>query len=490
MKIVIAGGGTAGWAAAVALSKQLGPLLDIALVESDEIGTIGVGESTIPPMRSFHRLAGIDEAEFMRATSAVFKLGIQFENWRKDGDSYFHSFGQVGRGAWLADFQHIWLEAKARGFTDSLEDFCLELRAARANKFVQSEKVPMAYAYHLDATAYARYLRGICESRGVRRIEGKIQRVEQNADTGFIEKLVLENGTIVEGDLFIDCTGFRGLLIEQTLKTGYEDWSHWLPTDRAFAVQTKAIGKPVPYTVAMAHESGWQWRIPLQHRMGNGFVYCSEFMSDDEAKQRFQENLEGEALTEPRLLRFRTGRRLKAWNKNCIALGLSSGFLEPLESTSIFLMMIGVTRLIQHFPFSGITSSLVDRYNDLTKQELERIRDFVILHYKVTEREDTPFWRRCKNQEVPESLAERLKLFEESGHIYEVDIDIFQRASWLQVMFGQGLEPQTWHPFAKLLNDEELKKSLDRLSMNMKKAVEAMPAHHDFIERYCKANPS
>jgi tryptophan halogenase len=486
-KIVIAGGGTAGWAAASALSKQLGPLLDMTLVESEALGTVGVGEATIPPMRVFHRLAGVEEREFMQASQATFKLGIQFEDWGRIGDKYIHSFGQIGKGTWLGDFHHFWLHAKSKGFAGSLDDYCFELLAAREGKFQLSDKGQINYAYHLDATRYARFLRDLCEARGVKRIEGKIEQVTQNADTGFIETLVLDDGRVVEGDLFIDCTGFRSILIEQTLKTGYEDWAHWLPTDSAFAVQTASTGPAMPYTRSIARTAGWQWRIPLQHRVGNGLVYSSHFLDEDRARDELLANLDGQPLTEPRLIRYRTGRRLKAWNKNCVALGLSSGFLEPLESTSIHLMMIGVTRLIQLFPFNGITESVVNRYNALSKLELERIRDFIILHYKLTERDDTPFWEYCKHQEVPKSLSERLALFEDSAHIYQAEGDLFQLASWLQVMLGQGLEPKGYHHVARLMPAEQLKQSLSQLRETIARVVAGMPPHQAFVEKYCKA---
>lgn len=486
-KVVIAGGGTAGWAAAVALSKQLGALLEIALVESDDIGTVGVGEASIPPMRSFHRLSGIDEQEFMRETQATFKLGIQFENWGDVGESYIHSFGQIGKSTWLAEFQHVWLHAKQLGFAGSLDNYCFELMAAKKGKFAIPEKGSINYAYHFDAGLYARFLRNICVQRGVKRIEGKIAQVKQNSSTGYIESLVLESGMAIEGDLFIDCTGFRALLIEKALHTPYEDWSHWLPTDSAYALQTQTTSAPVPLTRSIARGSGWQWKIPLQHRVGNGWVYCSEYQNDDSALQELLEHVDGEVLTEPRLIKYRTGRRKKVWNKNCVALGLSSGFLEPLESTSIYLMMIGVSRLIQMFPSQGIKQSQVDHYNQVAQLEMERIRDFIILHYKVTKREDTPFWVRCKNQAVPDSLRERIELFKETAHVYQADGDLFQLASWLQVMLGQGLYPDAYHPLGQLMSEGQLKEALGALQANISGVVERMPLHADFVSRYCPA---
>jgi len=484
-KVVIAGGGTAGWVAAAAISKQLGHLVDIILVESDDIGTIGVGEASIPPMRTFHRLAGVDERSFMRETQATFKLGIQFENWRQLGDSYIHAFGEVGKNTWLADFHHIWLEARTHGLAEPLDSYCPETQAALAHKFALSENGGLNYAYHLDAGRYAQYLRGLCETRGVTRVEGKITQVQQSPDTGFIESLLLESGETLNGDLFVDCTGFRGLLIEQCLKTGYEDWTHWLPTDRALAVQTSSEQPAPPYTRAIARDSGWQWQIPLQQRVGNGLVYCSQFQSEEAAQEQLLDNLPGKPLTEPKLIRYQTGRRKKMWHKNCVALGLASGFVEPLESTSIYLVMIGITRLLQLFPFDGITESAIRHYNETARVELEGIRDFIILHYKLTERTDTGFWRHCRDQAVPDSLAHRIDLYRDAGQIKPGELDLFRLASWLQVMHGQGLEPQGHHHFARLMTTEQLSGSLNSLRESIARSVEKLPNHQDFIKRYC-----
>ncbi|MEJ2816475.1 tryptophan halogenase family protein [Caulobacter sp. CCG-8] len=484
-RVVVAGGGTAGWMAAAALAKQLGPLLDITLVESDEIGTVGVGESTIPTARTFNALLGIDEPAFMRATQATFKLGISFENWGQIGDRYIHSFGQVGKSNWMGSFHHFWLQAKAAGFGGELGDYCFELKAAEADKFSVGEGPELNYAYHLDATLYGGFLRKMSEALGVKRVEGKIGQVQQNAETGFIEALVLENGDRVEGDLFVDCTGFRGLLIEQTLKAGYEDWGHWLPTNSALAVQTKSTGPAVPYTRAIAHTAGWRWKIPLQHRVGNGLVYSNEYMSDDEARATLLEALDGERLIEPRVIRYRTGRRLKTWSKNCVALGLASGFVEPLESTSIHLIMIGVTRLMQLFPFTGFSEAVIARYNQQAVDELEKIRDFIILHYKLTERTDSPFWDRCRTMEVPDSLAHRIELFRESAQAFQAPGELFQVDSWLLVMLGQRLQPTGYHQMGRLMPPEELRGALSGLSANIARAVGGLPGHQAFLERYC-----
>ncbi|RJF90834.1 tryptophan 7-halogenase [Sphingomonas cavernae] len=486
-RVVIAGGGTAGWIAAVALSKQLGTLLDITLVESDQIRTVGVGESTVPTAHTFHHLIGIDEQEFMRETGSSFKLGINFENWGEIGDRYIHSFGTLGKSTWMADFHHLWLHARGEGLAGELEDYCLELQAAEQGKFATSDQFKVNYAYHLDAGYYARYLRRLSEAAGVRRVEGKIASVEQHPQTGFIQSLLLESGERIEGDLFIDCTGFRGLLIEQTLKAGFEDWSHWLPNNSALPVQTRSVGPAMPYTSAIAHDAGWLWRIPLQHRVGTGLVYCSDYLSDDEALARLHQMIEGEILIEPWSIRFKAGRRLKVWEKNCIALGLASGFVEPLESTSIHMIMIAVTRLIQLFPFNGCDDALQRRYNDLSQNEIEKIRDFIILHYHLTERDDSPFWRQVRTMEIPDTLAQRLALFGENAHAYQITEELFRIDSWVQVMLGQRLRPAGHHQLGRLMRPEQLRQALLDLKTNIGKAVAGMPSHQDFLNRYCPA---
>ena len=381
----------------------------------------------------------------MRATSATFKLGIAFENWGDIGEKYVHSFGRTGKESYLADFQHFWLRGLKEGINADFGDYCYELQAAKAGKFATSAQSKINYAYHLDATAYAKFLRGFSEKLAVKRIEGKIVDVNKSAPSGMIESLTLDSGQEIEGDLFIDCTGFRGLLIEQALHTGYEDWSHWLPCDSAVAVQTKTTDNPLPYTRSIAHCAGWRWKIPLQHRVGNGLVFCSQYMSDDEAKKTLLESVEGEVLTQPKVLKFRTGRRRKMWNKNCVALGLSSGFVEPLESTSIHLIITGLVRLIRLFPFSGMQESLINEYNGQARIELEKIRDFIILHYHVTSRDDSPFWAYCKTMDVPDTLLHRIKLFKESAQAFQLDGELFRVDSWTQVMIGQGVLPLHYH---------------------------------------------
>ena len=480
-RVVIAGGGTAGWTVAAALVKNLGPLLAITLVESDAIGTVGVGESTIPTARRFHELIGLDEQAFVRATGASFKLGIAFEDWARVGDRYFHSFGVTGPSTWMADFQHMWLEAREQGFAGELGDYCLELQAAKEGKFQGGRGSPLNYAYHLDATAYGQFLRRIAEPQGVQRVEGKIAEVKVAPDSGFIEALVLESGETVEGDLFIDCTGFRGLLIEGALATGWDDWSHWLPTDSALAVQTEAVGPARPYTRAVAHRAGWQWQIPLQHRVGNGLVYCSRFMSDDEAQALLAERVEGPMLTEPRLIRFKAGSRRKEWHKNCVAIGLASGFVEPLESTSIHLIMIAVTRLMQLFPFGGVNEAVAERYNDVARREIEGIRDFIILHYYLNER-DEPFWQECRSLDIPASLAERIALFREGANAYQAADELFRTDSWVQVMLGQRLTPRSHHAMGQLMPPERLRTALAGAAEKVRQAVARLPAHQAFLD--------
>jgi len=485
-KVVIAGGGTAGWMAAASLSKLLGKSFDITLVESDEIATVGVGEAAIPTLTAFHRLLGINEQAFMKATHSTFKLGINFENWKKGDDEYMHGFGRVGKECWAGEFQHFWLHGKQNNIDFAFDKYSPEIQAAKAEKFALS-KGGLNYSYHLDATLYAKFLRDFSEAHGVKRIEGKIVDVAKECKTGDIKSLQLANGNVIKGQLFIDCTGFAGLLIEKALHTGYEDWSHWLPCDSAVAVQTKSVSDPLPYTRSIARESGWQWRIPLQHRVGNGLVFCSKYLADEEAKNLLMESIEGEAINQPRVIKFKTGRRRKGWNKNCVALGLSSGFLEPLESTSIHLIMSGVLRLIRLFPFEGITPSTVNEYNQQLGSELEHIRDFIILHYHATEREDTPFWQHCKNMEIPESLKQRLDLFEDTGRVFTSEGELFRVDSWTQVMLGQGVYPKQYHQIAAIMKQHELERFLGDIRQTIDKAIAGLPSHQSFLNDYCRS---
>ena len=485
-KVVIAGGGTAGWMTAAGLSKILGKGLEIELVESDEIGTVGVGEATIPTLLFYNNMLGVSEKDFLNATHGTFKLGIKFENWRDVGKDYLHAFGSTGKNFWAAGFHNFWMKGQELGIEHGFGDYCLERRAAEAGKFAHLPKNGLNYAYHLDATAYGQFLRKFSENLGVKRSEGKISNVKTCPTTGNIQSLQLESGEVVEGDLFIDCTGFRGLLIEQTLHSGYEDWSHWLPCDRAMPAQTHSVGPPEPYTRSVAHGAGWRWRIPLQHRVGNGLVYCSRYMSDDEANSLLLESIDGEPITEPRVIRFQTGRRLKQWNKNCVAVGLSSGFLEPLESTSIHLIQQSILRLIKMFPREGIKQVDIDEFNKQTLNSFDNVRDFIILHYHATERTDTAFWRHCRNMEIPKSLDQRLTLFRETGRLFLGDAELFVD-SWPQVMIGQGVLPQEYHAVVDTMDEDELKSFLLQIRSNIDNTVTKMPSHSEYIEKYCKA---
>lgn len=490
-RVVIVGGGTAGWMTAAGLSKSLGPVLDITLVESDVIGTVGVGEAVIPLIKSFHALLELDEAEFMKAVNGTFKLGIEFENWGQLGDSYFHPFGPTGVEAWAAQFHHYWLKARRQGQeNDALRRFSLEASMASAGKFTLASDPQPQFAYHFDASLYARLLRRLSEDNGVRRVEGKVVDVDVHPDSGHIQSVQMESGETIEGDLFIDCSGFRGLLIQQVLETPWEDWSHWLRNDRAVAVQTESVGAPAPYTRCTARPSGWQWKIPLQNRVGNGLVYCSQYLSDDDARKSLLDNLEGDPITEPRLIRFRTGRRANQWVKNCVAVGLSSGFLEPLESTSIHLIQNSVLRLVRMFPADGIDQTEVQQFNNETTTEIEQIRDFIILHYKVTQRGDSPYWIDCRDMEVPEHLAHKIALFESNARAVRENNEMFRERSWAAVMLGQGIEPTGYHPFVDNLSDPQLQGLMQQVKTNVARIVAASPSHQEFLRGYCAADES
>jgi tryptophan 7-halogenase len=486
-RVVIAGGGTSGWITAAILSHQLGKVLDITLVESEEIGTIGVGESTVPPMRIFNKLLGIDEQEFMRETAATFKLAIWFENWGLKGDRYIHPFGVSGQSSWACEFHHFWLRSQKMGLTAGLGDYCVEWMAADQGKFFTGPEAKTNFAYHIDAALYAKFLRKLSERHGVKRVEGKIEKVNQNADSGFIESLTLASGEVIEGDLFIDCTGFRGLLIEQTLHTGFEDWSHWLPCDTAVAIQTENVGPVQPYTSAIAHDAGWRWNIPLQHRSGNGWVFCNRYMSVDEATSQLLAAVPGKQTRDPWTVKIRTGRRRKAWNKNCVAIGLAGGFVEPLEATSIHIIMMTAARLLHLFPFNGVDQSLVDQFNKETKAEIEEIRDFIVLHYNTTERQDTPFWRYCKNMEIPESLKLRIQLFKDVGHAIQNNGELFRVDSWVHVLLGQRVMPRSYHAAADVMEADRLQQYLGNFKAGVKNTVAVMPSHQKFLEQYCPA---
>lgn len=492
-KVVITGGGTAGWMAAAVLAKTFGPKLQVHLLESSQIGTVGVGEATIPQIRLFNRYLGLDENDFLRECRGTFKLGIQFNGWRQANDSYLHAFGDIGLAYGLTPFHHYWLRAWREKSAHDLWSYSLNTTAAMDQRFARLERIegtPLAginYAFHFDASLYAQYLRRYSEQRGVVRTEGKVVDVHLRGEDGFIEAVQLEDGQLIHGDLFIDCSGFRGLLIEQALKTGYQDWTHWLPCDRAVAVQCTRGESLLPYTQANARQAGWQWRIPLQHRTGNGYVYCSEYMSDDQAATTLLNNLDGEAFGEPRLLRFATGRRNKFWRRNCVALGLASGFMEPLESTSIHLIQSGISRLIKMFPDGGFDPLLIDEYNQRTVEEFESIRDFLILHYHANRRDDSSFWQARAAMSIPDGLQRKMDLFQSTGEIFRGADELFTEGSWLQVLWGQGIQPRRQHPASEVLTPSQLTEYLSTIRKTIKRTVSKMPSHADFVNHHCRA---
>ncbi|RYD59983.1 MAG: tryptophan 7-halogenase [Sphingomonadales bacterium] len=492
-RIVIVGGGTAGWMCAAACVARLDPKrYDVRLVESDEIGTVGVGEATLPQMKDFNDLLGVDEAEFMTATQATFKLGIEFVDWGHIGARYVHPFGQFGRPIGEAEFFHYWL--RARETAGPLSDYCLAIAVGNANRFDFPAKNPayakasFSYAYHLDASLYARYLRKWSEAKGLKRIEGLVESVAQHPESGNVASITLASGDVIEGDLFVDCSGFRGLLIEQTLETGIEDWSHWLPCDRAMAVPCDRVGELVPYTRSTAREAGWQWRIPLQHRTGNGYVYASQFLSDDEAASLLLSRLDGAPQADPRALRFKACKRRKAWNRNVIAMGLASGFLEPLESTSIYLVQMAVAFLLTLMPEQAeIDPSLEREYNRVMDVEYDRIRDFLILHYRATTRDDAEIWRYCRAMAIPDSLSDKIERFRHRGHIREYRDGLFGPPSWQSVFIGQGVIPTGHDAMADLMPEAVLTERMASLRALIGNTAGAMPSHADTVLRHCDA---
>lgn len=484
-RITIIGGGTAGWMTAAALARFLERGWLITLVESDAIGTVGVGEATIPQIHHFNRLLGLDEAAFVRATKGSFKLGIAFEGWRAPGHRYMHAFGQIGRNLGLPPFYHYWLRGRAAE-EDSLDAYSVAAQAAYAGRFAPPDPARPAaagghaYAYHFDAGLYAAFLRQYAEARGVTRIEGMIASVQRDGASGDITAVALADGRRAEGDLFVDCSGFRGLLIEETLGAGYDEWSHWLPCDRALAVPSEHGGPVMPYTRAIAREAGWQWQIPLQHRVGNGYVYASSHISDDDAATALLARLPGTALAEPRPLRFVAGRRRSVWHHNVVAIGLSSGFLEPLESTSIHMIQSGIERLLLRLPTDAPTDADRTAFNADAAQEIERIRDFIILHYAANGR-DEPFWQERRNADLPDSLMSRIELFRSSGRIDRAERDLFTDYAWQQVLIGQGVIPQRWHPLVNQLNDSDISAFLVTARRSVAGSVAAMPTHAEYI---------
>ncbi len=494
MHFVIVGGGSAGWMAAAALAQAIEGAHPISLIESEEIGTVGVGEATIPPLQFFNKVLGINEREFVRATQASFKLGIEFRHWGRAGQRYFHQFGEFGANIDGISFHQFWLRLKASGHPHPLSDYSPAAIAAEQCRFLPPfptmprDMPQLAYAYHFDAGLYARFLRSYAEQRGVVRHEGRIVHVDRDGESGLIEGLRLQDGRNIAGDFFLDCSGFQGLLIERTLGTGFEDWSQWLPCDRALALPCERNEEGfVPYTRSTAHQAGWQWRIPLQHRTGNGHVYCSNYVSDEQAARILLANLDGKALAEPKLLRFTAGRRKLFWNGNCVALGLAGGFMEPLESTSLHLVQSAVFRFLSLLPYSASPDPTAsDEFNRLSIAEYEQIRDFIILHYVANGR-DEPFWRDCQQMSIPDTLAHRLELFRSRGKVARHDGQLFADASWVAVMLGQGVEPRRWDPVADIMPIAELQQKADGLRTKLHAAVARMPSHRQFIENNCKA---
>jgi tryptophan halogenase len=492
-KVVIVGGGTAGWMVAAALSKIMGeiPELRIELIESDEIGTVGVGEATIPQIQLFNALLDIDEHDFVRATNATYKLGIEFVDWTRLGHRYVHPFGFYGLDMKGIEFHHHWLKGRYLGDATPLDDYSLAIVAGLQGRFAHPRRdqpnsplSKISYAFQFDASLYARYLRRLAEAGGVVRTEGRIVEVAQASETGFVEAVVLQSGVRVEGDLFIDCSGFRGLLIEQTLKSGFEDWSKWLPCDRAFAVPCELGGDHLPLTRSTARPAGWQWRIPLQHRIGNGYVYSSAHVSDDEAAATLLANLDGPPLADPKPLRFTAGHRRKPWIKNVVSLGLAAGFLEPLESTSIHLVQTGIAQLMTLFPSRKFDTLAIDRFNAETIQEYIDIRDFLVLHYKATERSDSPFWDYCREIDPPYGVAYKIEMFRRNGRIFREHVELFTETSWLSVLVGQGIEAGDYHPAADLLADEETLERLAHIREVVAQTARMMPTQDEFLRHH------
>ena len=489
--IVIVGGGSAGWMTAAMLAKQLNKSINITLVESEEIGTIGVGEATIPPIRHFNQLLGVEENDFLAKCNGSIKLGIEFENWGAIGDKYMHPFGSFGVDFDYMPFPYFWLQQKLTDQVSDLQSFSLAWQLAQQNKFLPPNGKASSlgnqhdYAYHFDATLYVQFLKRFTEKLGVNRIEGKVTQVTINPDNQFIDAVKLQSGQIIEGDLFIDCSGQHGLLLDKTYGVEFEDWSPFLLNDSAVAVQSAHLSALKPYTRSIAHEAGWQWRIPLQHRTGNGLVYCERYLGRDEAAERLLANVEGETLTDPLHIRFHTGARRKQWHKNCVVVGLAGGFMEPLESTSIHLIQKSIMRLVRLLPTTHLVDADIREFNDQTYEDMITIRDFLILHYHVTERRDSAFWRFCAEMEIPDSLQQKIDLFCESARVFRKGEELFAENSWTQVMMGQGLEPKSYHPIADKMTDDELTYFLNQIKADASRAAARLPKHEEYIRQYC-----
>jgi tryptophan 7-halogenase len=493
-KLVIVGGGTAGWMAAASFAHYFqNSDLAITLVESSDIGTVGVGEATIPAIRDFFHSLGLDDFEVMRATQATCKLGIEFKDWSRVGQSFFHPFGVFGSPARDVPFHQYWLKLRKLGDSTPYGEYSLAVALAKQNRFTRPDPTPQSglsifdWALHFDAGMFARFLRDYAMKRGVRRLDRKVVAVNLRPEDGFIESLGLEGGEPLDGELFIDATGFRGLLIEGALHTGYEDWTRWLPCDRAVAIPCARSGTLTPYTTATALDAGWQWRIPLQQRVGNGYVYCSQFVDDDAAAAKLLENIEGEQLAEPNFLRFTTGHRRKFWNRNCVAIGLAGGFLEPLESTSISLIETGIEKLRRLFPDKDFDPALADEFNRSSTLEFERLRDFLVFHYKATAREDSPLWRECRAMAIPHTLEHKLRLFRSRGFLVRYDWETFFDPSWMALYTGFDYLPENYDPLADYFDVEDLRRTLVGMRQNIAATVASAPTHAAFIARHCVA---
>lgn len=493
--VVIAGGGTAGWITAAVLIRMLGKTINVTLVESDAIATVGVGEATIPPILTLNKALGIDQADFMAKTKATIKLGIEFENWKQPGHRYMHAFGKLGKDFPFCGFEQLWLRGLKTGYSTDFWDYSLNYQAAMQGKFALLDSIPktdmqgLVYAFHFDAGLYAQYLREFSERAGVTRIEGKIEAVNQHPESGHISSLLLESGTSIQGDLFIDCTGFKSLLLGEALGVDYQAWTHWLPCDSAMAVQCEPNFPVKPYTQSIAHDAGWRWRIPLPERTGNGIVFSSQHMSTEQAQSTLLDALDGAATTDPRLIKFTAGRRRSQWHKNCVAIGLSSGFLEPLESTSIHLIQTAAIRLLKLFPHAGFKDSEINEFNRQSVEEIEHVRDFVILHYHATERDDTEFWRMCQHMSIPDSLRHKIELFRESGKVTNPTEALFSDVAWQQVMIGQGIVPKDYHPLADAMSEAQLAEYHRNVKSIIGQVVEKLPLHQDFLKVIHKSSP-
>ena len=484
-RIAIVGGGTAGWMAASALVRMLGDRCAIQLIESADIGTVGVGEATIPPILDFLRFLGIDQNNFVEQTQATYKLGICFRDWLRLDHKYWHPFGLFGAQINRLPFYHYWHKARAQGLQPTVDSFSLETALAEANKFIFPTNTlgiarDLRYALHFDASLVGRYLRRFAEHLGVVRLERKVVGATRR-DDGFIDELIFDSGDRLRADLYIDCSGFRGLLIEETLQTGYENWTRYLPCDRAVAMPTAIRGPRTPYTLSTARAAGWQWRIPLQHRVGNGYVYCSSHISDEAALEDLLHMLGQEPLADPRFLRFVTGRRRKFWNGNCVALGLASGFLEPLESTSIHLVASGLYSLLDHFPDASFDPVNIDHYNTQIIEEFDRVRDFIVLHYCGTERTDTPLWQYCRSMAIPDSLAERIELYRRTGRVFQQRYELFSDSSWFFVLDGLGLRPRDYNPLVDTADFEQVKGFMNEIRTRIAGEVGIAPSHDSFF---------